>query len=53
MKNISIYKKLSTKEIAVLSMCSLRTADRIKKAIRETYGVKKVTRRHYEAYYLM
>lgn len=50
---ISIYKKLTTKEIATLSMCSLRQADRIKKEIKKTFGIKVVKIGHYEAYYLM
>ena len=44
-------KKLTTKDISVLSMVSLRSADRIKKQIKDTYNVKIVRYRHYLRYY--
>ncbi len=53
MAKISIYKKLTTKEIASLSECSLRQADRIKRDIKLTFGIKLVKIGHYNAYYLI
>lgn len=48
-------KKLTTKEIAILSICSLRTADRIKAEIKKTIPKnrknKNVTFRDYVRYY--
>lgn len=51
-KKRSIYKKLTTKEIAVLSEVSLRTADRIKTAIKRELNIKKVYYKDYCKYYL-
>ena len=51
-KKRSIYKKLTTKEIAVLSECSLRTADRIKTAIKREFNIKKVYYKDYCKFYL-
>ena len=51
-KKRSIYKKLTTKEIAVLSECSLRTADRIKTAIKRELNISKVYYKDYCKYYL-
>ena len=51
-KKRSIYKKLTTKEIAVLSECSLRTADRIKTAIKRELNIKKVYYKDYCKFYL-
>ena len=45
--------KLTTKEISILSECSLRTADRIKAEIKKTFKLKKVTLKAYEYYYLI
>lgn len=47
----TINKKLTTKDIAFLSLCSLRTADRIKADIKKTFNVKRVLVYHYNAYY--
>lgn len=49
----SIYKKLTTKDIASLSMCSLRQADRIKADIKKTFGIRTVLMAHYNQYYLI
>lgn len=51
-KKRSIYKKLTTKEIAVLSEVSLRTADRIKTAIKREFNISKVYYKDYCKYYL-
>ena len=51
-KKRSIYKKLTTKEIAVLSEVSLRTADRIKSAIKREFNISKVYYKDYCKYYL-
>lgn len=48
---MTINKKLTTKDIAFLSMCSLRTAQRIKAEIRKTFNCKNVLVWHYNAYY--
>ena len=51
-KKHSTYKKLTTKEIAVLSDVSLRTADRIKTAIKREFNISKVYYKDYCKYYL-
>lgn len=49
-------KKLTTKDIAILSMCSIRTADRIKKLIKENIPKSRkfrgVTYADYKRFYL-
>lgn len=47
----AVNKKLTTKDIAMLSMCSVRTADRIKAEIKKTFNVQRVLVWHYNAYY--
>lgn len=49
----SITKKLTTKEIAQLSECSIRTAERIKKQIKLEFKIKRVLLRHYNGYFLI
>lgn len=44
---------LSIKKIMLLSDVSKATAERIHKAIKETYSIKKVTYLHYKRYYLL
>lgn len=52
-KKRSFQKKMSTKEIAILTECSIRTAERIKKDIKYTFGVDVVQKRHYNLYFLI
>lgn len=49
--NIPRFKKLTDKDICFLSMCSLRTAQRIKAEIKRTYNVQTVLYKHYLLYY--
>lgn len=43
--------KLRTKDIAELTMCSTRTADRLKLSMKKMYGVKRVLYKHYLDYF--
>lgn len=43
--------KLRTKDIAMLTLCSLRTADRLKGCMKKAHGVKRVLYKHYLDYF--
>lgn len=43
--------KLRTKDIARLTLCSERTADRLKSSMKKLYGVRVVLYKHYLDYF--
>ena len=51
MNNYKPNYKLTTKDIAELNYCSLRTADRIKRQIKDFCKVKIVRFKHYQKYF--
>lgn len=50
-KEFALYQKLTTKDIMILSECSQRTAERIKRLIKDEYSIEIVTFQYYKLYY--
>jgi len=50
-KELPQWYKLSTKDIAELSLVSIRTAERIKAEIKHLFNIKIVRYKHYLQYY--
>lgn len=50
-KKYPLYYKMRTKDIAEECFCSIRTADRIKKCIKNLYSIDVVLYRHFLMYF--
>lgn len=49
----SINRKMTTKDIALETECSIRKAERIKNDIKKTFNIEIVLRKHYDLYFLL